>query len=433
MVIVVIILRLLQIAGDSHLYSYWGVSINLNNGGANPSGNAGNARIANTASFTINQKPVGGGAGSAFTNLFTVLQSGNVGIGTTTPSTALYVSGNTILNNAATCNSTLNVIGNIIGSGTALTNLNYNAISNPPNLSSYLPLAGGTMTASIIMTGNSTAMYFTGGGAALGEAGGAGAFSSSAATNDLILRSRTGNNLILQCGGNGGAIIIKSSNNTIITGATTCSSTLNTVGAITCSTLTASTGNNYLSGLRINGGDTANTIYQATGYMGINTNTTNINLGMNTYGVKVNITPTSTTLYTNTTISASTPSLNIKSSSEADSAILYLATPYTSGSALKCAIIAQGQTSFSRSKLHFCLDGTADNTYPTYNASVSNSRMTIDYNGNVGINTTSTGRSIIKCFVQLQDVQLHPDGQSLAVSHVLRLTQMFLLAWCQWL
>ena len=54
-------------AGDSHLYSYWGVSINLNNGGSNPSGNAGNARIANTSSFTINQKPVGGGAGSAFT------------------------------------------------------------------------------------------------------------------------------------------------------------------------------------------------------------------------------------------------------------------------------------------------------------------------------------------------------------------------------
>ncbi len=94
-------------AGDSHLYSYWGVSINLNNGGANPSGNTANARYPNTASFTINQKPVGGGAGSAFTNLFTVLQSGNVGIGTTTPSTALYVSGNTILNNATTINTTL--------------------------------------------------------------------------------------------------------------------------------------------------------------------------------------------------------------------------------------------------------------------------------------------------------------------------------------
>ena len=100
-------------AGDSHLYSFWGVSINLNNGGSNPSGNAGNARIANTASFTINQKSVGGGAGSAFTNLFTVLQGGNVGIGTTTPSTSLFVSGTTTLNNATTCNSTLNVSSTI--------------------------------------------------------------------------------------------------------------------------------------------------------------------------------------------------------------------------------------------------------------------------------------------------------------------------------
>ena len=98
-------------AGDSHLYSYWGVSINLNSAGNNPSGNAGNARIPNTSSFTINQRPVGGGAGSTFTNLFTVLQNGNVGIGTTTPSTSLYVSGTTILNNATTCTSSLNVSG----------------------------------------------------------------------------------------------------------------------------------------------------------------------------------------------------------------------------------------------------------------------------------------------------------------------------------
>jgi hypothetical protein len=54
-----------------------------------------------------------------------------------------------------------------------------------------------------------------------------------------------------------------------------------------------------LSGLRINGGDTGNTIYQATGNMGITTNTTDINLGMNTYGVKINITPTTTTINNN--------------------------------------------------------------------------------------------------------------------------------------
>ena len=63
--------------------------------------------------------------------------------------------------------------------------------------------------------------------------------------------------------------------------------------------MTTSSGYNYLSGLRINGGDTGNTIYQATGNMGINTNTTDINLGMNTYGVKINITPTTTTINNN--------------------------------------------------------------------------------------------------------------------------------------
>ena len=45
-------------------------------------------------------------------------------------------------------------------------------------------------------------------------------------------------------------------------------------------------------------------------------------------------------------------------------------------------------SSWSRSKLHFCLNNTADNSY-TQNASLSSSRMTIDYNGNVGINNTS--------------------------------------------
>ena len=34
------------------------------------------------------------------------------------------------------------------------------------------------------------------------------------------------------------------------------------------------------------GTDTGNTIYQPTGDLGITTNTTNINLGMNTYGTK---------------------------------------------------------------------------------------------------------------------------------------------------
>jgi len=72
---------------------------------------------------------------------------------------------------------------------------------------------------------------------------------------------------------------------------------LNVSGVI--SAFTTSSGYNFLSGLRINGADTGNTIYQATGNMGITTNTTDINLGMNTYGVKINITPTTTTINNN--------------------------------------------------------------------------------------------------------------------------------------
>ncbi len=77
----------------------------------------------------------------------------------------------------------------------------------------------------------------------------------------------------------------------------------------------------------------------------------------------------------------------IKGTSESDLSTIYLATPYTTVSAFKCAIIAQGMTTYSRSKLNFCLNNTADNSY-TQNASLSNSRMTIDYNGNVGFNNT---------------------------------------------
>ena len=75
----------------------------------------------------------------------------------------------------------------------------------------------------------------------------------------------------------------------------------------------------------------------------------------------------------------------VRGSNEGDSAILYLATPFDTSSAFKAAIIAQGQSTYSRSKLHFCLDNTASNS-KTYNASVSNGAlMIISYGGGVGI------------------------------------------------
>ena len=75
-------------AGDTNLYCYRGCSINLNNGGNSPSGNAAYTRIPYTSSFTKNQKADGGTTTSGFTTLFSVLQNGNtsingcVGIGT---------------------------------------------------------------------------------------------------------------------------------------------------------------------------------------------------------------------------------------------------------------------------------------------------------------------------------------------------------------
>jgi hypothetical protein len=44
---------------------------------------------------------------------------------------------NLLVSGASTINSSLNVVGNVIGSGTALTNLNYNAITNRPDLTVY--------------------------------------------------------------------------------------------------------------------------------------------------------------------------------------------------------------------------------------------------------------------------------------------------------
>jgi hypothetical protein len=64
--------------------------------------------------------------------------------------------------------------------------------------------------------------------------------------------------------------------------------------------------------------------------------------------------------------------------------LLYLGTPFTPDSALKCAFIAQGLSTWSRSKLHICLNNTADNgTF--YTAGIGDACMTFDYDGNVGI------------------------------------------------
>jgi hypothetical protein len=60
----------------------------------------------------------------------------------------------------------------------------------------------------------------------------------------------------------------------------------------------------------------------------------------------------------------------VKGTSEAVTATLFLATPFTPTSAYKCSLIAQGLSTFSISKLHICLNNTADNS-TTYNAGSS--------------------------------------------------------------
>jgi len=83
-----------------------------------------------------------------------------------------------------------------------------------------------------------------------------------------------------------------------------------------------------------------------------------------------------------------TTSMSILAPGEDADAILYFGTQFTSNNtnAKKAAIIAEGQTTYSRSKLHFCLDNTSNNSSGHY-ASISKSKMTIHYNGNVGIGT----------------------------------------------
>jgi len=81
-------------------------------------------------------------------------------------------------------------------------------------------------------------------------------------------------------------------------------------------------------------------------------------------------------------------SMVVRSTDQTGQAVIYLGTPFDTTSAFKCAIIAEGIGSTSRSKLHFCIDDTSDNSV-TYNASITNSRMTILRSGNIGIGNTN--------------------------------------------
>jgi hypothetical protein len=143
-------------------------------------------------------------------------------------------------------------------------------------------------------------------------------------------------------------------------------SNLKITGTITTSNLVANTGDNLLVSSNLEVGTSNLFVDTATGRVGI---------GTNSPGKKLTIYDTN-------------PFTELRASTEGHGSTLLLGTPYSATSPSKVGIIAQGISNFSRAKLHFCLDDNSSND-PAYAASVSNSRMTIQPNGNVGIGVTN--------------------------------------------
>jgi hypothetical protein len=83
-----------------------------------------------------------------------------------------------------------------------------------------------------------------------------------------------------------------------------------------------------------------------------------------------------------------------RATNEGGSAGIYLGAPYLPDSAIKCAIIAQGMSSYSTCKLHLCVNKILNNS-STYNVGVADARLTIDTNGNVAIGQTSAAYPLV--------------------------------------
>ena len=104
------------------------------------------------------------------------------------------------------------------------------------------------------------------------------------------------------------------------------------------------------------------------------------------------------------------PVITISATNENQNTTLFLGTPHQNTGAYKTAIIAEGISNWSRSRLHFCLNDVADNTRPAQNAGLNNIRMTILPNGNVGIGNSRpdqlldvNGSAIIRGNLTIQD------------------------------
>jgi hypothetical protein len=166
------------------------------------------AGVGNTNRISITTN-VSGSVPTSNDARLTVVQDGNVGIGTLAPTTRLDVNGT--INATAYQGTTITNLSNmaLFGSNTASWSSN--------NLNNLVNKAGDTMTGSlsIVTTLPIFALSNASGQSVLGIASSSGNFSSSAAAGDVTLRaSTTGRRLFLQTG-TGGAAICINSNNTI--------------------------------------------------------------------------------------------------------------------------------------------------------------------------------------------------------------------------
>jgi hypothetical protein len=113
--------------------------------------------------------------------------------------------------------------------------------------------------------------------------------------------------------------------------------------------------------------------------------------------VTMNNTTSNIDISSNLTTNLSISSNLIINTVQNGKSIIYLGTQNSTTSALKTAIIAEGMNDWSRAKLHFCLNNMGDRgagvlpdgNNTIYNASIADARMTILYDGNVGIGKTN--------------------------------------------